>query len=332
MSSTIDPEKFTYQLGVSEKDQEEWIKRYLQKIRENKEMAKYKEFQAATTTPEALKKSFSGVLEKFDLERLEDRIQKMDSGAESFDANSFSRSYPNFEENPRYIQDDVGSRLNMKLEIDPETGDMFSVRYDPVKNHYELKGLQSGEATHWGKPREYVKEMAHLRMTPEGHVTHAGATYDGVRKKVMDRLVMEAAARDMVPSSNNLSSAGARFVNRWKDKFEKGQLDKLIEKFAKTGKVTDKFWASLPVIGKALTAAGIASAPNPAEAAADFGIDMASAGVLTPGELGKGTLPPEELAKRKTHNAKIKLQKLKEQQQLRQQKRMSNESNFRNLY
>ena len=81
-----------------------------------------------------------------------------------------------------------------------------------------------------------------------------------------------------------------------------------------------------------LAALGIAAAPNPAEAAVDFGIDMASGGLLTPGELGKGTLPPEELAKRKTHNAKIRLQKLKEQQKLRQQKRMSNESNFRNLY
>ena len=93
---------------------------------------------------------------------------------------------------------------------------------------------------------------------------------------------------------------------------------RLYSKMAK--KAAKRLPSVLGPLGWLATAAGIAMAPNKAEAALLAGIDAGSAGVMAPSDIGGGDLPPQELAKRKAYNAKMRLQQAQKMKQLRSRK------------
>jgi hypothetical protein len=77
-------------------------------------------------------------------------------------------------------------------------------------------------------------------------------------------------------------------------------------------KKAKQFAKRLPMIGGLITAGGILTAPNKAEAAIEEGIDTASMGLLTPDTNVGGDLPPEVLRKQQAHNRLMQLEQLKQ--------------------
>ena len=120
-------------------------------------------------------------------------------------------------------------------------------------------------------PRKVKKDIASLSIKPDGYVNMVNSSYTGAKEGAVERLMMEASKRGMVPYSSIQLEPGKNMVGRFLEEYTDTPKEKYLQKisdFLSTGK-TGKIWSHLPLIGTGIGAATALSYSDPALAALD---------------------------------------------------------------
>jgi hypothetical protein len=202
----------------------------------------------------------------------------------------------------------VDDKRQVEIRVDPSHPDRFE--YVAVTDDMELQKnpFRPKDSPYPPEiPKQMRKDIASLKVDSTGHVGFVSAGFRGSKEGAVERLMMEAAKRDMTPYSPNMLEQGKKMVNKFKNTYEETPKEKYLAKlknFLDTGKA-GKIWSAVaPYIGPAgtaLTAGAILASPNPAEAAVAEGIDSVIPGGV--GELGQND--SEVLRDRKYRSANL---------------------------
>jgi hypothetical protein len=202
----------------------------------------------------------------------------------------------------------VDDTRQVEIRVDPSNPDRFE--YVAVTDDMELQTNPFRSADSPSPPdipKKMRKDIASLKVDSRGHVGFVSAGFKGSKEGAIERLMMEAAKRDMTPYSPSMLGPGKNMVSKFKEAYDSTAKEKYLAKlknFLDTGK-TGKIWSAVaPYIGPAgtaLTAGAILASPNPAEAAISEGIDTVIPGGV--GELGQND--SEVLRDRKYRSANL---------------------------
>ena len=126
-----------------------------------------------------------------------------------------------------------------------------------------------------------------MTLDPSGHVSMVKSSYSGAKEGAVERLMMEAAKRDMTPKSSTLLEPGKKMVKKYADEYANMPKEKYLQKiasFLKTGK-TGKIWSAVaPYVLPATAGAAALGYSDIAGAAAD---------AVIPGGLEETTIADE---------------------------------------
>jgi hypothetical protein len=169
----------------------------------------------------------------------------------------------------------VDDKRNIEIRVDPRKKGKFT--YVATKSEILPNEYVKNWDLDWPPPIPEMtkKDIASLSIMEDGYTNFVKSSRPGAKEKAVERLMMEAAKRDMVPYSDELLQPGENLVGKIKKEYELMPREEYLNKiknFLKTGK-TGKIWsAAAPYLGGAVTAAGGLGYSDLAGAATDLAI------------------------------------------------------------
>lgn len=140
-------------------------------------------------------------------------------------------------------------------------------------------------------PHKQKKDIASISVNPKGHVSMVTSSARGAGEGAVERIMMEAAKRDMTPHSTTQLGPGQNMVNRFVKEYKELPKEKYLQKikdFLTTGK-TGKIWSTVgPYLGPVGTAATVAGGLGYSDIAG------AATDALVPGGIEEMGVSPEQ--------------------------------------
>lgn len=184
----------------------------------------------------------------------------------------------------------VDDGRNIEIRVDPRKKGRFT--YVATKSEVLPNEFVGKWDVDWPPPIPQMtkKDIASLNVMEDGYVNFVKSSLSGAKEKAVERLMMEAALRDMTPHSDELLQPGYNLVNKLKKEYEitsKEEYLNKIKKFLETGK-TGKIWSTVaPVVKPLATGLGVAGAALAPSA------DVAAAEILIPGGISEAAVSDE---------------------------------------